>query len=425
MRRFLLLVFFLSQVALSAQTVFGVVRDSSGSESVPYATVLVKGTQKGTQTDANGFFKLSLDELPSTLVVRCIGYETKEVTVTSMQGTVQVLLKRQAFFMREVVIGAQKPQVIQQKTFLLGNDFAFYDNFILLLANGSTRTSELILSDEYGTPVCSLTVSGKMETLFRDCFGNVNVQSKDSSWQVYFDYTRLRLLPGVPIAEFNMLVAPAKVYHNGSLFWQFYSFHAQRCVYSVSTDGSTCRFHYECDTSGVQYIQRKYDIRYFLDKRRKGIGYFQPVHWIKSNTPVLQSQIPLDAEDQTFLHPLNAPVVYCKNSVWVFNFTNDRVIRFERNMLPKDTLSCSFHHQPGWDGTLLYDEITDQLYTTYTNNSIKKVVLLDEELKASSATVIENFPFVSHLQIRNNVAYFLWSNRAEATTQRLLYRLPL
>lgn len=78
-KRVLIVVLMLTSSVLFAQTrtITGTVTDESTSESMPGATIMVKGTTKGTTTDMDGNFSLLLNANETTLVVSFVGYETK------------------------------------------------------------------------------------------------------------------------------------------------------------------------------------------------------------------------------------------------------------------------------------------------------------------------------------------------------------
>lgn len=108
---FVVLTLLLSVSFLFAQnqiTIKGTVTDS-GNETVPGASVLVKGTMQGTITDANG--KYTLQASPdAVLVFSFIGYQTREIPVNN-QTTINVQLQQQAYNVGEVVVvgyGTQK-----------------------------------------------------------------------------------------------------------------------------------------------------------------------------------------------------------------------------------------------------------------------------------------------------------------------------
>ncbi|WP_242689029.1 SusC/RagA family TonB-linked outer membrane protein [Pedobacter sp. SYSU D00535] len=83
----------------------GSVTDESG-ESLPGASVRVKGTNKGTMTNMQGTYVLSLEPGNYTLVVSYIGYQSREYPVTVAEGSDQELnvsLKAMAQ-LKEVVV---------------------------------------------------------------------------------------------------------------------------------------------------------------------------------------------------------------------------------------------------------------------------------------------------------------------------------
>jgi hypothetical protein len=70
---------------------------------VPYATVQIKGTTRGTTSDQNGNFKLQVDGADAILQVRSVGFATKEITVGS-SGAVDVSLAQDNTALQEVVV---------------------------------------------------------------------------------------------------------------------------------------------------------------------------------------------------------------------------------------------------------------------------------------------------------------------------------
>jgi len=86
---------------MQAQTVTGTVSDSSGP--LPGASVVVKGTTNGTQTDFDGNYTLSDVASDATLVVSYIGFASQEVAVNG-QSTINITLQEDATALDEVVI---------------------------------------------------------------------------------------------------------------------------------------------------------------------------------------------------------------------------------------------------------------------------------------------------------------------------------
>ena len=84
------------------RTLTGRVTDEK-NESLPGVSVVLKGTQRGTVTDAEGRYKLDVPDGPSTLVFSFVGYLAQEVKVGS-QSSVDVNLKADSKVLDEIVV---------------------------------------------------------------------------------------------------------------------------------------------------------------------------------------------------------------------------------------------------------------------------------------------------------------------------------
>ncbi|WP_201983461.1 SusC/RagA family TonB-linked outer membrane protein [Hymenobacter rubidus] len=100
--------------ALADRPVTGRVTDDKG-EGLPGVTVLVKGTNLGTNTDMDGKFSINVPE-GATLVFSFVGYKTKEVPVGS-ESTVAAQLVTDAAALDEVVVTGYQ---VQRKADLTG-----------------------------------------------------------------------------------------------------------------------------------------------------------------------------------------------------------------------------------------------------------------------------------------------------------------
>ena len=60
-------------------TVTGVVRDSVTHEPIPFATVLLKGTDRGTLTDDNGKYTITTALRWDSIQAASMGYDTKQL----------------------------------------------------------------------------------------------------------------------------------------------------------------------------------------------------------------------------------------------------------------------------------------------------------------------------------------------------------
>jgi len=111
----ILLLHFFGNVPLKAQTFFtlrGNVNDSLTKEPLPAANIRILGTSKGTITNTNGNYTLTLDSSAHTIVFSYLAYQPESV-MTALKGpaVLNIMLKPSPIQMPEVVVLAEDPAV--------------------------------------------------------------------------------------------------------------------------------------------------------------------------------------------------------------------------------------------------------------------------------------------------------------------------
>ena len=92
----------------------GKVTDSEKDEILPGVSIIIKGTQKGTTTDSNGGYSLTVADSKAVLIFSIVGYEPKEISVGN-QSTLNVGMKLDNKALGEVVVvgyGVQKKATV-------------------------------------------------------------------------------------------------------------------------------------------------------------------------------------------------------------------------------------------------------------------------------------------------------------------------
>lgn len=114
MRRYLYVVLFLTgffSYSYAQETVSGVVKDASG-QTIPGATVVLKGTARYAATDLDGKFSIPApDDFPFTLQVNLTGYQQQEIDIYELTGEPAEVVLKTANVLDEVVVigyGTQK-----------------------------------------------------------------------------------------------------------------------------------------------------------------------------------------------------------------------------------------------------------------------------------------------------------------------------
>lgn len=113
---FLLSGIFFPQVKIYAQAlVTGVVKDAVSKAPIASASVVVKGTKKGTTTDASGKFSLSCKS-GDELLISFVGYIAQTVTVQNVQGVIVVELASTNEKLNNVVVVGYQKQSLRKST---------------------------------------------------------------------------------------------------------------------------------------------------------------------------------------------------------------------------------------------------------------------------------------------------------------------
>lgn len=105
MRFILSSVFFLCLwSSFSQNTITGVIMDEQTGEPLPFSSVAVKSTARGTIANAEGFYTLAAEFNKDTLVFSCLGFNALEIPAGKLIRVKTVLLKRKDIQLQEVVV---------------------------------------------------------------------------------------------------------------------------------------------------------------------------------------------------------------------------------------------------------------------------------------------------------------------------------
>ena len=99
-----ILMLVVSKLSFAQKTVSGVVNDKNGAP-VSGVSVVVKGTTKGTTTDAAGKFSIAVPAGSTTLVFSSVGYKSQELNISSVESATVSLEETNASLNEIVVVG--------------------------------------------------------------------------------------------------------------------------------------------------------------------------------------------------------------------------------------------------------------------------------------------------------------------------------
>lgn len=107
MRFALSALFFLNTVCAFTQvTISGQIRDSKSDESLPFASVMVKSSKKGTLANSEGVFSINVDLKKDTVTFSYLGYKTFEIPAFNLVKKKIIPLERKEILLKELTIHA-------------------------------------------------------------------------------------------------------------------------------------------------------------------------------------------------------------------------------------------------------------------------------------------------------------------------------
>ncbi|NCA77284.1 MAG: carboxypeptidase-like regulatory domain-containing protein [Alphaproteobacteria bacterium] len=105
MRTFVIIIMlYVTTVSYSQSTIDGWVRDHQTNESLLYCSVSVRGSTKGTITNGEGTFTISVNPKKDTLLFSYVGYEPQAIPASLLLTNPVVLMNRKNILLGEVVI---------------------------------------------------------------------------------------------------------------------------------------------------------------------------------------------------------------------------------------------------------------------------------------------------------------------------------
>ncbi|HLA88250.1 MAG TPA: DUF5686 family protein [Anaerolineales bacterium] len=103
---------FSTSTVFPQKMIHGTIQNADTNEPLPYANIQVKGTYYGTISNADGQYSLNIREVPATVLVRYIGFHSKEIVITGDSPEQQdVVLQPTVLEMPAVIVRAEDPGV--------------------------------------------------------------------------------------------------------------------------------------------------------------------------------------------------------------------------------------------------------------------------------------------------------------------------
>jgi len=94
----------LDSFTVSAVNISGIIRDAKTGEAIPFANLIVKNTTNGIMSGLNGSFSLEIEKIPCVLIVKFIGYTSKEINIQNQKSSLNILLHKDVYSLDELTV---------------------------------------------------------------------------------------------------------------------------------------------------------------------------------------------------------------------------------------------------------------------------------------------------------------------------------
>jgi hypothetical protein len=379
-------------------------------KEIPISNVNISiiGSSKGTKTNKRGFFYLTIQLKATTLKVSHIGYYTKnkilveKIINDTINITIQLTEKTNQLATFD--IHTEKIELLYSKNFVPIYDYQFYENNLLLIVK-ELNIIKLKLTNDNLKKLNELVIPPNTKNIYRDCFGNIHVLSKDSAYQLQINKKSMAIIYRVSIHEFNTHLRPCVTAFKQSVIFKQKVYNSQSTVY-YSVD----------ENKEVKYLRKIEDkVAESYDKQRK-----ENIKQLQDPTISQMSEKKMSLyKYRTLMHNIGllnillnnlteSPLFATKNKVYIFDHTTDSCLVFNENLVFKKSFFTDYKLQKKWDKELIIDREQGDIYAKFKKNGLcylKKIDLTTGKIIKSYK--LEKHTFPSHIKIKNNTAYYL------------------
>ncbi len=429
----LLLPFFVGSV-LVAQTsdfITGVVKDLETGLPVKNVNITVYNSSKGTVSDVNGIFKISVSSFPVLLQFSHISYYKKTITIGEANtGLITVFLTHRSVNLKETEILGDKYRVLKsdEKEIV---DYDFIDtNLIILVRNIKTLKRELVVTNDRFDTICKVKIHNikHPKSIIKDCMGNCHLITNDSAYQIYFDGKSIQLIYAVKLDRFKKLLENCLFETPGYLVFEYNSNSRTDLMYAAcrpseitepSKNGNWKQQFYAVDKiNHKKTIIDEFDER---EKRRTAFEYSKFIYYNQKDTARYFGDI-LRFNEMAFFKQAFQSMKYLNDTIYYFNHLKSCINLYSDSLKLLDTIHVNYNLRDNWKQVIITDKIKNKAYTVFmtgTKLSLSEIDLKTGNLKKTT-TIDKLFP--TKIKINNGHLYFLYINTSNDWGKRQLFQ---
>lgn len=378
-------------------SITGYVYDSESKQNLVNVNIYTAGKPGGAVTNKDGYFKFELTILPAYIYFSHIGYKTKQILIEKFsKKDLRIYLDPDIREIEEVVVSGEKIVRLFKKEDLYILDYEIQGNYLIFLANvkKNPRNSRLYLASLSGDTISSRKIQNPGNSyqdiigithnihLFKDCFGEVHICTKDKVWQIFIKEEKLWLIYPSTFPEFYGYLLPMKTFIGEKYYYQI---------------------------ANTTMVNTYYD--------KKG-----------NSNRVKISTVTGPPSRSSMLRPRlqKTPFFNLNDNIVLFNFHDNQIEFFSKEDKLVKVTPISFHKKNyqylvfftseeikhDFKSDVIMDEVLNIFYAVFEKAGVYYLNKINLETgNIDSVIKIPEHPFIDKIMVRNNVVYFLYQNK--------------
>ena len=459
----LILLLFIA-LTISAQTknevfvVDALVCDSTGTGIKDVAIYDAKNNLRSV-TDRDGIASIAT-RMGETLYFSHLSFKKQVVRIADKslidnedgQKSMLVVMQHKTNILAEVTVTENAPQLAYENKLVWVVDYKVQHDGLYMLAGNGLDYCLLHTGFEQDT-ISRKPIAPKFQELYRDAFGNLQLVSGDSIYQVYCDGRELHLLYGNSKETFRQKLKPVVATTDSLLVLEMRRYYGQEVAFVAVNRNNGQRFLLE-DIGGATVEMAR---NWHLDNYREALmeaANLENSDDGNSTTTMLSRDYKVREDAAGEVSDLSASVkqrlmlrsVYCPlfgigNELYLFAFPTDELYVFDNIGQLQRKTELDFHKFLGvglskhlvsnnpWDKNLILDPVRKMMYAQFKGANgivtLKEIDLADGKVKREIRLSEHTFP--QNIQVYNGEVYYLFLNNTQTarSDRRSLYKMRL
>lgn len=386
---FLYGIFFHAGLVLAQIEISGIVRSIENKSPLANVNVSVQGSYYGTATNQNGDFILKNQQLPVTIKISHIAFETKIIVLTENPKPDFVIYLNPATKQLEpFVCRPNRVENIVKDQSVFITDYAFYQDGIILIAykNRNINQQNLLYLTSAGDSIHSRTVY-KTVMLIRDFQNYILLLTKNDAYTIEADSQKIWLNDPYPVDDFYNIIRYFVTLKGDKLIWQQLRQNRQELLY----------FNFD--------VNKRQNEELYIVSNQQGINMLDDKARILHNATAADIRF----EELMMYPPVFAPMFCLGDSLVVFNFLDSKIeiINFMGEILR--SVPISFNYDKNCKEEIIVDESNLKFYSVFNKQGITTLNEINLETgNLGKKILIPEFEFVEKIKIKNDIVYFLF-----------------